>query len=172
MKKIVALIIFAAFALAISPKIIAHNPPVLVIDTTDFSIKIHGNVIDKTNVQALLQSMDHAYRTVVKGNKTLHISDGSGFIIEETENTVAIMVFYQAGTAENEPKSAFSGKLFINAMEITQATGMEAIKKQLPKTEKTMVMTDALLYLSNKLTLSAQSKDGLLKELDFGFKLK
>jgi hypothetical protein len=172
MKNILALILLSVIALTFSRNTIAHNPPVVVIDTTNFSLKIHGNTVDKSNVKSILESMDHAYRTVVKGNKTLHISDGSGFVIEETENSVAVMLFYQAGTKENEPKSAFRGKFFINNLEVTATTGMDAIKNQLPKTEKTMVMTDALLYLSTNLTLSAQSKEGLLKELDFGFKLK
>jgi len=172
MKNIFTLILLSIVALPFSQQSQAHNPPVVVIDTTNFSLKIHGNIVDKSNVKALLESMDHAYRTVVKGNKTLHISDGSGFIIEETENSVAFMLFYQPGTKENEPKSAFRGKFFINNLEITAATEMEAIKKQLPKTEKIMVMKDAFLYLSNQITLSAQSNEGVLKELDFGFKLK
>lgn len=172
MKNFLTLILLSLAALPFSQQSQAHNPPVVVIDTANFSLKINGNILDKSNVKAMLESMDHAYRTVVKGNKTLHISDGSGFIIEETETTVAIMLFYQPGTKENEPKSAYRGKFFINGLEIIPSTEMEAIKKQLPKTEKTLVMKDALLYLSNQITLSAQSNEGVLKELDFGFKLK
>lgn len=172
MKLLCRSLMLFALLLVLSDRTEAHMPPVIKIDTAGHELFVHGNKIDKTNIEQLLNAMDHHYRKVVKGNKTLHISDGAGFVVEETENSVAIMIFFKGGSKEDEPKSAFTGKLFINLKEITTASKIDEIRKELPKTEKVLAMPDALLYMSSKLTLSAKISDGALTECNFGFKTK
>ena len=147
----------------------AHNPPAFSIDTKKFTFKINGKEVDKTSIDAILSAIDHGHRVVEKPNKTLYIYDELGFVIEKDSKGIAFKLFYAMGEKENDPKSIFSGSLEINTLKVTANVASPEIIAQLPKTEKTMVMKDMMMYMGDKFIITGESKNDVFKEIDFGF---
>ena len=151
----------------------AHDQaPTFSVDTVDFSFRINNKVVDKTKINDILTILDHGFRKVEKANKTLYIFDESGFVVEESKEGISIMLFYSRGEKETDPRSVFTGKLVINGVEINAGSPIALIADQLPKTEKTLAQKDLLLYVGKKFVMSGESKNGSLKQLDFGFRNK
>jgi len=147
----------------------AHNPPTFSIDTKNFSLKINGKDVDKSNIDAILTAIDHGHRKVDKPNKTYYIYDELGFAIEKDAKGIVIKLFFAKGEKENDPSAIFSGKLEINSLNVTPIVPVNDIVAQLPKSEKTVVMKDILMYISPIFVLTGESNNGSIKELDFGF---
>ncbi len=150
----------------------AHNPPTFSLDTVKYAFQINGKEINKTNLSEILTTINHGYRKVEKPNKTLYVFDESGFVVEDSKEGISIMLFYTKGEKEQDPLSVFTGKLILNNLEISSSTTLAQIGEQMPKAEKTFVMKEILLYAGKKFVLSGESKNGILKEIDFGFKIK
>ncbi|MCB9250988.1 MAG: hypothetical protein H6605_00840 [Flavobacteriales bacterium] len=168
--KISRIIIFIGFTLLLSNNAYSHGAPKFTVDTSGMICKINDAAIDLKNVESVLGTIHNEYRKVEKKNKTLYIFDQSGFLIEKSEEGISFMVNFVPGENENEPKMSFSGKVFLNDTEISQISTIEDILDQLPKIKKLISNSGNLIYMGDKMFLSAMTRDNKLMQFDFGFK--
>jgi hypothetical protein len=147
----------------------AHGAPTIVLDTTNLALQINGKVVDKTKIQDILAAIHHDSRKIEKPNKVIYVFDDFGFTIEEDSKGIAFKLFYAVSEKESDPKSAFAGKFSINTTEVIPSLSLEAILKQIPKTEKTLSMPNMLMIMGKSMIVSVESNKGIIKEFDFGF---
>jgi hypothetical protein len=159
----------ACMAVAFAP--VAKAQLAIEVDPAAKTWSLNGTAFNsKSKYTDVLSAFGGANRTIEAPNRTQHVFDSLGVVVEVSESGTAVRVFLGQSIRATEPQKRFTGTIKIAGAAITAANNLGEVKAKTPAVTWTDLMGKSLMFQAKGFMMMVDTRSGKVNDIGFGYK--